>query len=70
MSLDMMEVRDAVEQKYDWTFVESEGEDVVRFDYCGGSRSIWIYDTGEVVGDDSRAKAVRQFIKFYQRETL
>lgn len=70
MTIDINEVRDAVEQEFDWYYVESEGADVVRFDYCCGARSIWIYDTGEVAGgDDTRARRVRTFIQqFHQTE--
>ena len=38
---DLDEVRDMIEQEFDFTYVESESDSVVRFDM--NDRSFWLY---------------------------
>jgi hypothetical protein len=46
MALDIGEARDRLESEIDFDYVESEGNDCVRFDL--GSNSFWIYRSGSV----------------------
>ena len=61
MIADMLEMRDSMENAISWTYVESEGEDVTRFDW--GNRSVWIYKWGDIDGIESFPKAYQKRIK-------
>jgi len=56
---------DALENEYDWTYVEQEGEYAVRFDY--GNASMWVNSDGSVSGTvptrGADAKRVKAIIK-------
>ena len=45
-NFDLDEVRDMIEQEFDFTYVESESESVVRFDM--NDRSFWLYANSKV----------------------
>jgi hypothetical protein len=40
----------ALENEFDWSYVESEGGMAVRYDFRGGSLSLWIYSSGTAEG--------------------
>jgi hypothetical protein len=40
----------ALENEFDWNYVESEGRDCVRYDFRGGSLSLWLYASGSADG--------------------
>ena len=61
MIADMYEFRDSMENAIAWSFVESEGEDVIRFDWY--NRSVWIYKCGDIDGIESFPKAYQKRIK-------
>jgi hypothetical protein len=45
---DFNKVRDKLENEYDWTYVEEEGNSSIRFDY--GEYSMWVNSDGTVNG--------------------
>ena len=61
MIADMYAMRDALEDAISWTYVESEGVDVVRFDWY--NRSIWVHNTGEIAGIETFHKPYQKQIK-------
>ena len=61
MIADMYAMRDSMEAAIDWTYVESEGEDTVRFDWY--NRSVWVYNTGEAANIETFPKPYQAKIK-------
>ena len=63
--IDLNKVRDTLENEYDWTYVEQEGNSSVRFDY--GDNSMWVNSDGTVSGNvptkGSDAKYVKKALK-------
>ena len=59
------DARDTLENEYDWTYVEQEGNSSVRFDY--GDNSMWVNSDGTVSGNvptkGSDAKYVKKALK-------
>ena len=45
------DARDALENEYDWTNVEFEGNFSVRFDYDRGQNSMWVNSDGTISGN-------------------
>lgn len=58
---DMLAMRDSMENAIAWSFVESEGQDVIRFDW--GYRSVWIYQWGDIDGLETFPKPYQKRIK-------
>ena len=56
--MDVNELRDIAENEGNYSYVESEGPDCVRFDM--GDRSAWAYSSGAIEGDVRIAKALRK----------
>ena len=51
-------VQDAIEYEYEWDYVESEGENGVRFDWSKGS--MWVHPPADLLGDKIPASATGQ----------
>ena len=58
--LDLEQARDTLESKFDFDYVESEGDDCVRFDY--GDNSVWIYRDGCTEGLATMPKTIQTCI--------
>ena len=46
MKINLCNIRVKLERLYDWSYVESEGENDLRFDWDGGQQSMWIRNYG------------------------
>ena len=55
--------RDVIESAFNWNYVESEGRDETRFDFRGGSDSMWINSKGKYRGNIPRNPGLRRAIK-------
>lgn len=53
--------REKAENSYNWTYVESEGADTVRFD--DGEVSVWVYQWGDIEGDKRLVKVIKKILK-------
>lgn len=49
MALNLQLLRELLESRLDWEYVESEGPDTIRFDMSGG-QSLWVHSSGQVEG--------------------
>jgi hypothetical protein len=61
MALDIGEARDRLESEIEFDYVESEGNDCVRFDL--GSNSFWIYQNGSVVDIETFSKKIQKQVR-------
>jgi len=52
--IDLWTLRDELESAINWSYVESEGPDCVRFD--SSTDSMWVYENGSISGMKPTAK--------------
>jgi hypothetical protein len=54
-TIDLNAVREALEQGFEWDYVEAEGVNSLRFDFRCGESSFWLYPvTRSVSGEKPR----------------
>jgi len=46
--VDIGKLREDMEREFDWSYVEEEGPDTIRFDR--GQNSLWVMSSGETYG--------------------
>lgn len=61
----MMEIREKLEAEIDWTFVENEGQESLRFD-CG-SQSVWFRINGNTIEVENLERCSRRLRNALER---
>jgi hypothetical protein len=70
MKINLCNIREKLERLYDWSYVESEGENDLRFDWDNGSCSFWIRNYGKATEVEGSVPArVRRYL-IQQRFTV
>lgn len=58
--MDLDTLRDYLESKFEFDYIESEGDNCIRFDY--GDNSVWIYSDKQTEGLTTMPKAIQAYI--------
>lgn len=58
---DLDALRDELDQRFDWSYIESEGPDTIRFDQRGG-RSVWVMFNGSMYGNEALQHKIRPIV--------